>query len=57
MPAEPRPPSVPPSEPEAEPESSRTGGIGLFQLLGLGLLLMFVLFFLIIVVRSLFASV
>lgn len=59
MPAEPRPPSVPSSEPgpEAETESGRTGGVGLFQLLGLGLLLMFVLFFLIIVVRSLFASV
>ena len=30
------------------------GGIGLFQMLGLGLLLMFVVFLLIVVVRGLF---
>lgn len=32
------------------------GAVGLFQLLGLGLLLLFVVFLLIVVVRSLFAS-
>jgi hypothetical protein len=35
---------------------SEKGGIGLFQLLGLGLLLLFVVFLLIVVVRGLFIS-
>jgi len=51
MPAEPRPPSAQP--PATEPPEKR--GVGLFQLLGLGLLLLFVLIFLSMVVWSLFA--
>lgn len=38
------------------PAPRQKGGVGLFQLLGLGLLLMFVLFVLIVVVRSLFGA-
>jgi hypothetical protein len=41
--------SVPPAHKPGE-----KGGIGLFQLLGLGLLLLFVVFLLIVVVRGLF---
>jgi len=52
MPADSRAPSARPSA----PKSSQKGGIGLFQMLGLGLLLLFVVFVLIVVVRSLFAS-
>lgn len=48
MPAHVPPPSAPPAR--------QTGGIGLFQLLGLGLLLMIVLFVLIVIVRSLFTA-
>lgn len=44
------PPSAPP------PMTRQTGGIGLFQLLGLGLLLMTVLFALIVIVRSFFSA-
>jgi hypothetical protein len=51
MPAEPSPPSA---QPPAT-ESPEKRGVGLFQLLGLGLLLLFVLIFLIVVVWSLFA--
>jgi hypothetical protein len=51
VPAEPAPPSTQP--PAIEPAEKR--GVGLFQLLGLGLLLLFVLIFLITVVWSLFA--
>ena len=50
MPAEPSPPSAQP--PANEPAEKR--GVGLFQLLGLGLLLLFVLIVLIVVVWSLF---
>jgi hypothetical protein len=50
MPAEPSPPSASPKSRE------KGGGVGLFQMLGLGLLLLFVVFLLIVVVRSLFAS-
>lgn len=52
MPADPRPPSAQPPA----PKPSEKGGIGLFQLLGLGLLLLFVVFLLIVMVRSLFPS-
>lgn len=52
MPDEPNPPSAQPPA----PKSREKGGIGLFQMLGLGLLLLFVVFLLIVVVRSLFAS-
>jgi len=38
------------------PKPREKGGIGLFQMLGIGLLLLFVVFLLIVVVRSLFAS-
>jgi hypothetical protein len=52
MPADPRPhPAQPPARRRKE-----KGALGLFQLLGLGLLLMIVLFVLIVVVQSLFAS-
>lgn len=50
MPTNPRSPS------SRTPAPRQKGGVGLFQLLGLGLLLMFVLFVLILVVRSLFGS-
>jgi hypothetical protein len=50
MPPEPSPPSA------HAPRSREKGGIGPFQLIGLGLLLMFVLFFLIFLVWSLFTS-
>ena len=52
MPPEPSPPSA---QPHA-PKSREKGGIGPFQLIGLGLLLMFVLFFLIFLAWSLFTS-
>lgn len=52
MPADPRPCSV---QPPALRRREK-GALGIFQLLGLGLLLMIVLFVLIVVVRSLFAS-
>ena len=45
--------------PTAPPHASRRrerGALGIFQLLGLGLLLMIVLFVAIVVLRSLFAS-
>jgi hypothetical protein len=48
MPADPRTPSATPREPRPR------GGVGLFQMLGLGLLLLFVVFLLMLVVRSLF---
>jgi hypothetical protein len=38
------------------PRRREKGALGLFQLLGLGLLLLFVVFLLIVVARSLFAS-
>ena len=38
------------------PRRTEKGALGLFQLLGLGLLLLFVVFLLIVVARSLFAS-
>jgi hypothetical protein len=50
MPTHVPPPSAPP------PRARQTGGIGLFQLLGLGLLLMIVLFVLIVIVRSFFTA-
>jgi flagellar biogenesis protein FliO len=50
MPADPSPPSTQP--PATEP--TEKGGVGLFQLLGLGLLLLFVLIFIFMVVWSLF---
>lgn len=47
-----------PADPNPQPSVSRPhakgGGVGLFQLFGLGLLLLFVVFLLIVVVRSLF---
>jgi hypothetical protein len=43
-------PSAPP------PTTRQKGGIGLFQMLGLGLLLMIVLFALIVIVRSFFSA-
>lgn len=50
--------SIPPSAhpPPSPPDVRRGGGIGLFQMIGLGLLLLFLLFVLIIAVRGLFAS-
>lgn len=50
MPTAPRFPSAPPSV------RREKGALGIFQLLGLGLLLMMVLFLVIVVIRSLFAS-
>jgi len=49
MPARPDSPS--PKPPESRPDER--SGVGIFQMLGLGLLLLFVLFVLIVVVRSL----
>ncbi len=43
-----------PSNPFPHPE--KKGGIGLFQLLGFGLLLLFVVILLVVVARGLFAS-
>jgi hypothetical protein len=51
MPTDPEFHSEPPSE-----SRRGTGALGLFQLLGLGLLLMIVLSVLIVVIRSLFTS-
>ncbi len=48
MPAYPRSPLASP------PPGRQTGALGIFQLLGLGLLLLFVLMVLILVIRSLF---
>lgn len=48
-----------PGFPSVRPSASRRrekGALGIFQLLGLGLFLMFVLFLVIVVVRSLFGS-
>jgi len=49
MPACPNPPSAP-----AVYRRREKGALGIFQLLGLGLLLLFVVFVLIVVVRALF---
>jgi hypothetical protein len=46
-----------PSDPHSAASSRGKGALGLFQLLGLGLLLMTLLFVLIVVIRSLFSSV
>jgi hypothetical protein len=48
MPADPRSPLAP------TPPGRQKGALGIFQLLGLGLLLLFVLMALIVAVRSLF---
>lgn len=52
MPTHPSFPS--PQPPESKP--NERPGIGIFQMLGLGLILMFVLFLLIVVIRGIFAS-
>jgi hypothetical protein len=45
-----------PSSRSRAPRHREKGALGLFQLLGLGLLLLFVVFLLIVVVRALFAT-
>lgn len=52
MPPDPTPPSTEPSPPQHE----KPGGIGFIQLLGFGLLLLFILIMLVVIVRGLFLA-